>query len=75
MLTVEQKEMVNNWASDCSPDFEDAFTDMAILSNVFGLTGNTCELASYAKDYIEELVDSGVLKSSGGWCGTVYWRA
>ena len=75
MLTQEQKEMVNDWVSDCSCDFDDAFTDMAILCNVFGLSGNTCGLARDAQDYIEELVDTGVLKQSGGWCGTVYWRA
>lgn len=75
MLTLEQKEMVDNWVADCSADFDDAFTDMAILSNVFGLSGNTCNLARDAKDYIDELVNSGVLKSSGGWCGTVYWRS
>lgn len=75
MLTVEQKEMINNWVSDCSQNFEDAFTDMALLSNLFGLSGNTCQLSSDTRDYINELVGDGVLRSSGGWCGTVYWRA
>ena len=75
MITLEQKQAVNDWVSDCGASFEDAFVSMAIMSNVFGLSGNTCSFARDVQDYIDELVDTGTLKSSGGWCGTVYWRA
>lgn len=68
--------MIDNWISDCPADFEDgAFTDMAIKGNLFGLSGNTSELAESIQAYIDELVERGILKESSGWFGTVYWRA
>ena len=76
MITLEQQKLVDDWVSDCSTDFaEGAFTDMALKSNVFGLNGNTSDFAKSIQEYIDKLVVDGVLKSCGGWCGTVYWRA
>lgn len=76
MITLEQQELVNDWVSDCSTDFEEgSFTDMALKSNIFGLSGNTSDFAKSIQEYIDKLVDDGVLKQCSGWCGTVYWRA
>lgn len=76
MITLDQQKLVDDWLSDCSTDFEEgAFTDMALKSNIFGLSGNTCSFSRDIQEYIDKLVAGGVLKESNGWCGTLYWRA
>tara|TARA_R110000868_G_scaffold210375_1_gene460378 strand:- start:14694 stop:14936 length:243 start_codon:yes stop_codon:yes gene_type:complete len=75
MITSEQKELIDNWISDCSTGFEEgAFTDMSLKGNIFGLSGNTCDFARDIQDYIDELVENKVLKRSCGFLGTLYWR-
>ena len=74
MLTVEQKEMVNNWISNKKTCFDDAFTDIDICSEVFKVCENGGYTGRYVGNYIDELVDGGKLKKCSGCCGTVYWR-
>ena len=75
MITLDQQKLVDDWVSDCSTDFEEgAFTDMALKANIFGLSGNTCNLAKSIQEYIDKLVADGVLRQCSGCCGTLYWR-
>lgn len=74
MITQEQKQAVLGWIETCKPGFENAFTDMALLSGAFGMTGNDCDFSAEVRNYLFELADAGSINTSGGWCGTVFWR-
>lgn len=73
MLTSLQKLKITKWLLKIGIGFENRFTDMKMISEVFNLSGNSEGLGREASKYLDTLVSTGVLKSSGGYYGTVYW--